>query len=466
MPDQTFRRGLQQVVAPASLLFAVACTEVPEFTTLDTPLPQNFALQSDAVMPRQVDVIWWRHLNDPVIDTLVQTIYAQNLTLSVAALRVEEAEALRGTTSQSFSVSGDTSLLGRQDLEADTDETGLASNMTATWLLDPFGRLAASRATSANDVVIAKAELASARNLVLANLLNSYVDLRFQQARRANLLAEIDRRRATISRQQSGGNVGEVTEIELTNARAALAESRSALPLAEAEIARLNGQIAVLAGTAPGTLDVDLDSRRQQPVPVELPTAGLPADLLRNRADLFLLERNYYAARLELVQTRADFYPTLSLGGSLAISAFDETSSIATFGPRITLPALPNGPVRGRVAAAEVRVQIAFQEWEAAVLTAVSDAEAALLTLQANAKALQEADRQVALSRRALELTARVLAFNGATLDDITAAEDRVANAQTRQATLRGDLARAFIDAQVQLGSGEVLALTTRSQAE
>ena len=41
------------------------------------------------------DTAWWRTFHDPVLDSLVQTAYRQNLTLRVAGLRILEARAQR-----------------------------------------------------------------------------------------------------------------------------------------------------------------------------------------------------------------------------------------------------------------------------------------------------------------------------------------------------------------------------------
>src|SRR5262245_8840626 len=41
---------------------------------------------------------WWGSLNDPVLNTLVEIAYGQNLTLRAAGVRVIEAQARRGVT--------------------------------------------------------------------------------------------------------------------------------------------------------------------------------------------------------------------------------------------------------------------------------------------------------------------------------------------------------------------------------
>ena len=460
----------QPLRMPKTAMFGVvlaavsACAELPEYASLDRPLPVSFGQADGAVMPRQVDVIWWRHLNDPIINQLVQQVYNENLTISIAALRVTEAEALRRAVGSGLSVTGDASASVQRDFDAGSSEQGEAASLGLNWLLDPYGRLAAGRALAENDITIAKAELASARQVVVANLLNTYIDLRFQQNQRENLLSEINRRRTTISQQENRAAAGAVTEIELNNARAQLAATRSELPQTEAEIQVLKDQIAVLAGVVPGELDIDLDARRPQPVPVEVPEAGLPTDLMRNRADLFILERNYYAALLSVTQARADLYPSLSVGGTLSVNTLGDQSETGVLSARVTLPALPNGPVRGQVDAAEVRVEVAFEEWSQAVLAAAASAQAALLRTNANAEALRAADQNVALSRRSLDLTKQVVGFNGATLDEVTNAEDRLSAALDRRSRLRQAYARAYVTLQVELGSGEVLALQTQSR--
>ena len=42
------------------------------------------------------DAAWWQTFNDPVLDSLVQTAYRQNLSLRIAGLRILEARAQRG----------------------------------------------------------------------------------------------------------------------------------------------------------------------------------------------------------------------------------------------------------------------------------------------------------------------------------------------------------------------------------
>jgi multidrug efflux system outer membrane protein len=455
-----YRGILRSCAACAMLLVASACVEVADFEDLDTELPVAFNATPNVMMPRQVDVVWWRQLNDPMVNRLVQTVYAENLTLRIASLRVEEAESLRGTAASAISVSGSLASSVQRDFDARTTQTGTTVNGGLNWLFDPFGRRAALQDIANNRVILAKTELAIARQFVVENLLNAYVDLRFQQARHADLQTEIDRLRDTISQQQLVAKTGDVTEIELLNARAQLAARQTEFPALEAQIAISLNQISILAGTAPGTQDIDLSERRPQPLPPAISQAGLPTDLLRNRPDLYFLERKYYEAVLNVTQARADLYPQLSLGGTLALDTIGADGRIATFGPRLQLPAFPISAAQGRVSAAEIRVQITYDEWVEAVLIAISEAEAALLTLEGNAKALRSADLNVALNRRSLELTGSVLQLGGATLEDVTIAEGRLGQAEATQSKLRQDYARSFIDLQVQLGSGEVLGRT------
>jgi multidrug efflux system outer membrane protein len=459
----TSKTAFARPIIVGAVLGLAACAEAPEFVSLDQPLPLSFAATPDVVLPREVDVIWWRSLDDPIANQLVTRVYESNLTLRIAQLRLREAEELNGVTTQAVTVSGDAALLAQRDIEAEKTTNGATGNLGLTWLFDISGSQAADAALAENNVALNKAELAVARQTAVTNVLNAYVDLRFQQARLRNLEAEVSRRRTTISQQERSVQAGDVTEIDLTNARAQLAARRTELPTVRAEIEILKSQIAVLLGGEVVTLDSVLSETKPQPVPHNQVIAGLPADLLRNRADLFILERAYYAAVLGVTQERAAYYPRLTLGGSLSTNTIGTDRSLVNIGPRIELPVLPTTVTTRRVNAAELRVQIAYEEWAQATLAAVASSEAALRRVQASQTALQSANQSVALSRKSLDLTQRVLSFDGATLEDVTNAENRVAAAEATRAQLRRDLTRDYIDLQQQLGSGEVLSLSGRT---
>src|SRR5262249_20638132 len=85
-------------IAPAALLaasLAAGCLVGPNYST-----PQSDVAPADLPSPvaapkplNAADGYWWRSLNDPVLDGLVEAAFQNNLTLQLAGVRVLQARA-------------------------------------------------------------------------------------------------------------------------------------------------------------------------------------------------------------------------------------------------------------------------------------------------------------------------------------------------------------------------------------
>ena len=76
-----------------------ACGAVgPEFTAPTMDLPTAFTAGSGSALTAPELQMWWRELNDPLLDGFVAEGLANNLTIQSSLARVSQAEAqLRGT---------------------------------------------------------------------------------------------------------------------------------------------------------------------------------------------------------------------------------------------------------------------------------------------------------------------------------------------------------------------------------
>jgi outer membrane protein TolC len=80
------------------LLFGGCAMVGPDYVKPTAPEPDKWIeAQDPQIDSKQTDFSrWWTVFNDPVLNTLVETAYRQNLTLQVAGLRVLEARAQLG----------------------------------------------------------------------------------------------------------------------------------------------------------------------------------------------------------------------------------------------------------------------------------------------------------------------------------------------------------------------------------
>jgi outer membrane protein TolC len=140
----------------------------------------------------------------------------------------------------------------------------------------------------------------------------------------------------------------------------------------------------VLLGQAPGTLADELAAEGAIPVPPLAVAVGVPADLLRRRADVRSAERALAAETARIGVAEGDLYPRLALLGSLGVASedvsdlFEQSSATSIIGPSLRWNLFDAGRLRQLVAAQEARTEQALVRWERTVLGALEESENAM----------------------------------------------------------------------------------------
>lgn len=453
MSDFFWRRTGRGMVGLAALTLGASCTDAP-YTAPIFPFLASYQSQTDSV-PRVLDNLdWWRSFKDPTLDRLVEQALSGSLSLDLARERVIEARAARDTLPQAANLSPSLRMQ-REQQDGGPDITRSEAALGFDWLLDIYGARRAQVEAASARVAVADAELDAARLLLLLNLTNAYVDLRFQQTSLHLRRSELRSRRQTLDLVDTLVKGDAATRIDLVRAQALVAETRATIPGLEAAIAALKTEIMVLSGRIPGTPGLDLDSRSSQPRVAMSPQVGIPADLLRNRPDIRVAERSYYAALRDVKVANAALYPQLSLGGTISLASLSgDRNTDYVFGPALRLPLLPTGAARANVALRDSRVRQAHTSWRLAVLEAIGDVEAALGDYQASVKARAASEETVRLYAEALRLTRDSVNRDGGTIRDLIDAEQNLAIANAGLANALRLVGRSYIALNVNLGAG------------
>ena len=398
---------------------------------------------------------WWQRFRDPVLDGLVAQAFAGNLNLAIARERMVEAQATRRGFPGAASLTPDANSLAEGSNLNDAVQVSKAE-VSLNWLLDPYGgRRAQVRAAEAR-LGAARAEVDAARLLVLFNLGNAYVDLRYEQRLLALRRQDLAMRQKTLALTQSLFDANSATKLDILKAEAHVAEIEASLPALLAAVQAGKNQIAVLVGVAPGSLAVDLDHGAAQPRPRLSPQVGIPADLVRNRPDIRIAERQYEAAVADTGAAHADLYPRLSLVGQIALTSVNgrAVTNNSYFGPSVSFPALLSPAPR---AAVDIRASVARQAhegWQATVLQALQQVEESLGSYRAASAAVAGSEKTARLYGQVVTLTDALIARDGATLRDRMDAESAITAANATLASSLHDLGRSFVALNVNLGSG------------
>jgi NodT family efflux transporter outer membrane factor (OMF) lipoprotein len=368
-----------------------ACTAGPDYVAPKPPsraLGAGAFLRADAAEAAQPAARWWEGLDDPQLTALIARGLRDSPSVArmQARLRQARAELAMAKAAPLPSVAG-SALYAHADLPPGTLGTNNSPDLfqlgfDARWEADLWGGdrrgIEAARARAE----AAKAAIADAQVSLSAEIARSYVSLRAREADATLLEARrgVEARLVELSSTRFRGGSAPRQPLEAALLQQRQTEVEQAL--AAAEISALRDNLAVLTGAAPGALD-DL-----APAAVPLPPArvavGDPAALLARRPDIRAAERQLAAANAEIGVETARRFPQVSLmgligiGGTSASDLFD-TSQLSTIGlPRLSWSFLDFGRNAARVHGAEAARDAALADYDATVLGALQDAEAAL----------------------------------------------------------------------------------------
>ena len=129
-------------------------------------------------------------------------------------------------------------------------------------------------------------------------------------------------------------------------ARAGVASTRSTLSSQRARCELQVKSLVELTGIdEPALRELLAQGQKKLPQPEMIAVHSVPADVLRQRPDLAALEREMRATSAEMGAARADLYPSLSLSGTIGVSAASGASSLTTwsFGPSLSIPLFDGG---------------------------------------------------------------------------------------------------------------------------
>ena len=179
--------------------------------------------------------------------------------------------------------------------------------------------------------------------------------------------------------------VGIVGELDVDQARSTLEQTEAAIPELEIAQRQAANQLCILLGIPPQDLQARLGSGSIPTAPAEV-AVGIPADLLRRRPDVRRAERQAAAQSAQIGIAEAQFYPYISINGTIGYSAqnfsdlFQEKALTGTVGPAFTWNILNYGRLLNNNRLQEARFQELVATYRNTVLSADQDVENGLVT--------------------------------------------------------------------------------------
>lgn len=374
------------------------------------------------------DSDWWSGFDDPLLAQLVVAGQADNFDLAEARAGVAQAEAALAQSRAARFPLGEVSASASRQLQSNaaTDFGGFpvefdAQNLfstgaSASWEIDLFGRLSSGVDQAEAALGGREALAADVQRLVTAQIASTYITLREIDARLAVNTTSLERQEEILGLTEQLQSLGEVAELDVVRQRNLVENTRAALAALTSARFETVSALALLTGQTMPEFELAFPELARASGDLQPLTAfgplqiGTPLDMLRRRPDIRAAERDFAASFAGVNVARADLYPSLSLTGSASLSALD-IGDLPTgdalgysFGPRLSWGVFNLPLTRARIDQAQAARDAAAIRFEKTVVTALTEADAAMATYN---QAVEEAAiraRALSDARRALEL--------------------------------------------------------------
>ncbi|WFU12945.1 efflux transporter outer membrane subunit (plasmid) [Rhizobium sp. CB3090] len=456
-----------RTAAPALLLLLAGCVSGPDHNPPEMPLAAKFSEGGTKINGDVSSSQWWTAFGDRKLNGLVEQGLAENLNIQQALERINQAQAQVVSSAAggmpSLLVSGGHKTRGEKGSQRNKRETEntTGGDVTASWLLDLWGQYRRAKESDNASLDAAYSNVDVARLTYLQDLANSYVNVRYYQARVSIARDNLKSRRETLELTKFQLDAGAVSRLDVVQAEGLVNSTLSEIPGLEINYRQAVHHIATLLNVPSQTIIAQLQGGGNQPVFRGRVDTGVPADLIRNRPDIRVAERNLAAATAQIGVAEAQLFPTITLGGSISPSYVHTKSnngSLTTwsFGPSLSLPIFDGGALRANVKSAESTSREEYIVWKQTVLSGVEQVENALSAVSRDAQTVAALRAQVKSYQEALDLSTVSYKDGASSLLDVLDAQRSVSDAQESLAQAVQQSALDYISLNVAIGAGYV----------
>jgi len=411
---------------------------------------------------------WWRLFDDPALNQLIELAKQENPSLRIAGLRILESRAQLG-------IAGSTLYPQVQQLGGAVDYVNTRQNggglpddnqsfvdyqvgFNLGWELDFWGRFRRGIESADAAFFASIADQQDVQVLLSAQVADLYYVYRTTELRIriAEENAAIQKRSYEIT--QRIFESGEQGELDLQQARTQYLATLSTIPDLQIALTKTRNALNTLLGRPPEDipeLAMDTDAL---PAIDPLVIRDIPAQLIMRRPDIRAAAWQVAAQSAQIGIAEADFYPTITLLGSIGWSGNSLSSSPnvggLSIGPGVTWNIFDYGRIANNVRLQDARLQQLIEQYQNEVLQAAREIDDAAVSVVKTAEQQLVLDESVKSARRSLELANARYREGYADFQRVLDAQRSLFSQAERQLTTQGSHISAVIAVYKSLGGG------------
>lgn len=471
------------------------CTKLgPDFTGIQNPpIPEKWK-QKESSSKKYLSQ-WWKTFNDPILNTLVEKTYAQNLDIKSAGLRILQARAALGI-SEGLSFPQVQTLSGSAATTRNNDNNFEVAgiNFDMGWEMDIWGKYARGVESSEANLYASVASYHDIMVSVISEVARNYINYRTAEERVAYAKRNVIIQERVTEMTEVQFNSGNVSELDMQQARSQLYNTRSAIPSIEISKVKARNAIALLLGTDVISVNKILSSNDQKysdstgkyigqkkrgvmqikagtsdllnvdmiPLPKLNPHNKMDAQLLTRRPDIKVAEYRVHSNSALIGAAMAELYPSFSLFGNIGYNTnnlsgswINNSSGLGiAIGPAFSWNIFQYGRIKNQIRLQDAVFEESLVNYNKSVLTAVSEVSNALQGYVLTQKQQIENRKAVDATVRAFNIS--VIQYNDGLVSyqRLLTTVEKLTATQDRYASIKGSLATQAISLYKALGGG------------
>jgi multidrug efflux system outer membrane protein len=395
-----------------AVMLLAGCTVGPPYQRPAMEVPATYLrAPGESSATSIADVAWWQVFGDPRLEGLIREALRDNVDLAITAQQILQAEAqVAAARSPIFPHLAAQGQAARDNSNAAfTTTNSFAAALALSWEIDLWGRYrSATEAARANLLATEEGRRGVITSLV-AGVAQQYLQLNGLRQRLDVVHRTAAAQRDSLRLVTLLANHGVQSAAEVRQAETQVLTTENQIPALELQIAQAEDALAILLGKPPRTFDIGPDLPPHA-LPPEVPP-GIPSALLERRPDIRQAEQQLVAANANVGVARAQFFPTISLTGSLGrasdvlrgvvASGGESTHAIAA---AVAVPIFQGGALVANYDIARAQAEQAALQYRRAVLVALQEVSDALVAYDRNGAQAQGNRERVAVSAEYLRL--------------------------------------------------------------
>jgi NodT family efflux transporter outer membrane factor (OMF) lipoprotein len=447
------------------------CTMVgPNYQKPKAPVMPDYMEYEDPLLDTNASAAfdWWKTaFNDPILDRLVKTALAQNLTLRSAGLRVLQARqklaiAIGNQYPQQQQFGGQAGIEGIFSSPA-YEIYDLGFNLA--WEVDVWGRFKRQVESAAAALDASVGSYDGIMLSLIAEVAQSYLLIRATQERiavaRYNL--EIQKESVRITTAKFEG--GEISVLDVDQAKTLFYNTGAFVASLELSLQQFKNSLSILLGRPPHDMSALLGS--EQPVPAVTPeiAVGMPQDLIRRRPDIRTAERQLAAQSAQIGFAVSELYPHFGLGGAIGTSVstnsglnFSDLFSAQTLGFKLFGAFQWNifqyGRLKNNVRLQDALFQQLLEDYRQTVLQAQGEVENAIVAFLKSQQQLAALQAAASAAQHAVDVSTVQYRDGEVPFNTVFNTQQSLVSQLDQFAAIQGTVATNLVDLYKSLGGG------------